>query len=174
MKKAALSLFAVVALAGTSFAGTAVVKSGKDFKQPEPVTCFGDKELQVDAFGSYQWANKYQDGFGGGLGVNYFFTRNFGVGVDGNIYDGNANGVWAFTGSLIARLPIDSICLAPYILAGGGYTVDGHSNGTVHAGGGLEYRVVPNKVGLFTEGRYTWGCNSNSNAQVRLGVRFVF
>jgi hypothetical protein len=174
MKKAALSLFAIVALAGTSFAGTAVVSSGKDFKGPVPVTCFGDQELQVDAFASYNAANKYDDGVGGGLGVNYFFLRYVGVGVDGNIYDGNAGGVWSFSTSIIGRFPIDSVCLAPYVLAGGGYTVDGESSGTWHVGGGLEYRVVPNKVGIYGEGRYVWGGNDNNTAQARLGVRFVF
>jgi hypothetical protein len=176
MKKTALSLFAVVALAGTSFAGTAVVSSGKDFKAPAPVTCFGDTELQVDAFATYtetRYAG-YEDGFGGGLGVNYFFHRNIGVGVDGTLYEGGAGGVWGFSSSLILRLPIDCACLAPYVLGGGGYTVDGTSGGTFHAGGGVEYRVVPNKVGIYGEGRYTWGVNTNDSAQARLGVRFVF
>jgi hypothetical protein len=177
MKKAVFSLLTCVVLAGTSFAGTAVVSSGKEFKGPvAPVTCFGDTELQIDAFGTYNAArHQYNDGYGGGLGVNYFFLRYVGVGVDSTIYPGGAGGVWAFSSSVIARFPIDSICLAPYVLAGGGYSVDGHSFGTWHVGGGLEYRVIPNKLGIFGEGRYTWGAgNECDSAQARLGVRVVF
>jgi hypothetical protein len=64
----------------------------------------------------------------------------------------------------------------PLIFGGGGYAVDGAGEGTIHAGGGLEWRIVPEKIGIFAEGRYTWSTGSNHGdaAQARLGVRFVF
>lgn len=171
--KALYSLIACVVLASTSFAG---VTTGKEYKQPVLPSCFADQELQLDVFGSYTWITegKYDDGFGGGIGVNYFFTRNLGVGVDGNILDGDANGLWSFSGKVIARLPIDSACLAPYVFVAGGVQTNGSTVGTVGAGAGLEYRVIPNKLGIFTEGRYTWGAQTNENVQARLGVRVVF
>jgi hypothetical protein len=173
MKKIAFSILACLAVAGSAFAG----KEIKEFKQPvEP--CFKDTELQLDFFGSYTdtQGGGYSDGFGGGVGVNFFFMRYLGVGVDGNVFDGGVNGVWNVSGSLIARFPVElgGLCLAPYILAGGGVEADGTTVGTWHAGGGLEFRVVPEKFGVFAEGRYTWAGGPHDAAQARVGVRLVF
>jgi hypothetical protein len=65
-------------------------------------------------------------------------------------------------------------CGTPYVLGGGGGQFDSTSSCTLHAGGGLEFRIVPQKFGVYTEGRYTWANNRNDSAQVRAGVRFVF
>jgi hypothetical protein len=178
MKKIALPLIACLGLASSAFAGHEV-KETKEYKAPvEP--CFKDQELQLDVFASWldcrrNVTNGSKDGFGGGLGVNYFFTRYLGVGADGNI-SAASNGLWTFSGSLIARLPIETggICLAPYILGGGGFQTDGVNAGTWHAGGGLEWRATHN-LGIYGEGRYTWaGSHDEANARVSLGVRFIF
>jgi hypothetical protein len=171
MKKLTLSFLASLAIVATSFAG----KEMKEFKAaPEP--CFKDTELQLDVFGSYSDSvnrSDHGDGLGGGIGVNYFFTRNLGISASGNIFDGDVNGAWNIDGSIVLRFPIEgSICWAPYILAGGGLTTNGTTYGSWHAGGGLEWRVT-HTIGLFGEGRYIWAEESNS-AQVRAGVRFVF
>jgi hypothetical protein len=95
MKKLTLSLLTALVAFSTSFAGPA--KSFKDKTVVAPESFFKDQELQVDAFASYsdfRNGSLYHDGFGGGLGVNYFFLRNVGVGVDGNVLGGNAHGVW--------------------------------------------------------------------------------
>jgi len=177
MKKLTLSVLACFAVAASAVAGVATSgKSYKEYKGDVEETCFNDQELQLDLFGSHTWQNGsgYDDGFGGGIGVNYFFMRYVGIGVDGNVYDGGVHGLWNVSSSLIVRFPIDSVCLAPYILAGGGVQTDGKTVGTWHAGGGLEYRVVPHKIGLFAEGRYIWGADDDESAQARLGVRVVF
>ncbi|MGB8170561.1 MAG: hypothetical protein WCF18_23865 [Chthoniobacteraceae bacterium] len=173
MKKIAYTLVACLAVAGSALAG----KEVKEFKQPvEP--CFKDTELQLDVFGSFTDTSNghHTDGFGGGVGINYFFTRYLGVGADTNVFGGGASGVWNFSGSLIARFPVElgGLCLAPYIFGGGGYENDHTSCGTAHAGGGLEFRVVPEKIGIYAEGRYTWVANTDDQAQARLGVRVVF
>lgn len=173
MKKIAFTLAASLAVASSALAG----KEIKEYKQPvEP--CFGDTEFQLDLFGSYTdtEGGGYSDGVGGGIGFNYFFSRYVGIGVDGNIFDGGVNGVWQTSGSLIARFPVElgGLCLAPYILAGGGVQTDGVTSGTYHAGGGLEFRLVPEKFGVYAEGRYTWAADSDDSAQARLGVRLVF
>jgi hypothetical protein len=173
MKKLAIGAFAAVCLAAGAFAGHPTV--GKEYKaMPEP--CIKDVELQLDIFGSYNdsRSNSYGDGFGGGLAVNYFFMRYLGVGVEGNLYDGDVNGVWNISGRLIARYPIDSACLVPYVFVAGGVETDGNNSGTIGVGGGLEYRFIPQKLGLFGEGRYTWADNDNDTAQVRVGLRVVF
>lgn len=182
MKKIAFPVIASLALATSAFAGHEVAgKETKEYKQPAPpVLCFQDQEFQLDVFASYtdsHASNIHGDGFGGGLALNYFFIRHFGVGVDGNVYDGENRGdddaVYDFTGRLIARFPIDEICLAPYVFGGGGVEFNGRSFGTVHAGGGLEYRATET-IGVFGEGRFTWGENDRDSAQARVGVRFVF
>ena len=81
--------------------------------------------------------------------------------------------------SLILRMPIDSACLAPYAYVGGGYHGDGHNWASGHAGVGLEYRVVPNKIGVFVDGRWTYLGDRFEQADlnfwtVRAGLRLVF
>lgn len=176
MNKPISALSACIALAATGLAGHEV--SNKEFKQPALVPCFQETELQLDVFASYTatQGGGYGDGFGGGLAVNYFFSRYLGIGVDGNVFDGDVNGVWDSTARLIARYPVEGgVCIAPYIFGGGGAEADGELVGTLHAGGGLEWRACPN-IGIFGEGRYTWaeGKADNDAAQARLGVRFVF
>ena len=176
MKKIVLPLIACLALASSAFAGQEV-KETKDTKAVvEP--CFKDQELQLDIFGTWTEANNNNpnsNGFGGGLGVNYFFMKYLGVGVDGDVHDGGHRAVADFTGRLIARYPIEagSFCIAPYAFGGGGLEFDDLTVGTWHAGGGLEWRAT-HKIGVFTEGRYTWGGNEVNSTQVRAGVRIVF
>jgi hypothetical protein len=176
MKKIAFPFLATLAIASSAFAGHEM-KDSKDYKAiPDP--CFKDQELQLDIFGSYTDAvsrSAHGDGIGGGVAVNYFFLKYLGVGVDGNIYDGDANGVWDVTGRVIARFPIEtgSLCIAPYIFGGGGLETNGTTVGTFHAGGGLEWRAT-HTIGIFGEGRYTWGADQFDSAQARVGVRFVF
>lgn len=185
MKKIAFSLLSLVALASASIAGqTSYVSSGKDSKEykgpaPLPPTCFSDTELAIDTFATYKIVdgNGYHDeGFGGGVAVNYFFARYIGIGVEGHWSEtGPDDVVLHHTNALLTlRFPIDSICLAPYVIGGGGYSFDGDQKAAGFAGGGLEFRVVPNKVGIFGDGRYTWTEDANNYGLVRLGVRVVF
>jgi hypothetical protein len=116
-------------------------------------------------------------GGGGGLGVNYFFTRYVGVGVDGDV-NSTYHGLWDVTGKVIFRYPLElgRFCMAPYIFGGGGVQADGITVGTGVAGGGLDFRVSSH-VGIFAEGRYTWGSSNfreEDNAQARLGLRIAF
>lgn len=179
MKKLTLSFLATLAVVASSYAG----KEVKEFKQQETIPCFKDQELQLDVFGSYSGAGsneEFGDGFGGGVGVNYFFTRNLGFAVSGNVYNGQStfNGdraIWHLSGDLVIRFPFEgSICWAPYILGGGGIGLDGTQVGTWEAGGGLEWRVNPG-LGIFAEGRYIWAASQDTDdTQTRVGVRFVF
>ncbi len=175
MKTIAFSAFFALAISTAALAGQPMTSTGKDAKGMAE-SCIKDVELQLDIFGSYTDSRSFRhgDGFGGGLAVNYFFMRYLGVGVEGNLYDGNSSAVWNIDGRLIARYPIDSNCVTPYIFAAGGVQTDGSTSGTFGLGGGLEYRVVPQKLGIFAEGRYTWAGSSEDSAQVRVGVRVLF
>jgi hypothetical protein len=193
------TLFASIAMAATSFAGHEVYSGGKDFKDKKgpiaPVYCFNAGEVQVDVFGAYQVGEGpgqagpiNNHGWGGGIGVNYFFTRYIGVGAEGywiasehNGHQG-AHGETTFhniNGSLIFRLPIDNLCLAPYAFIGGGAVLDGDQWAVGFGGVGLEYRVIPNKLGLFIDARWNYygdryGSDNQNNFTSRAGVRWVF
>ncbi len=199
MKKLAFSLLALASFAASSSAGEVIYAPSKEIKAPVEyveVGCFLDQELQLDIFGAWADGNGpthagpiREHGWGGGVGINYFFHRNIGIGVDGiwlaakeNAAADAGDGRTTFhnvTGSLIFRFPIDEACLAPYLFVGGGFHVDGEQWASAHAGLGLEYRVVPNKVGLFADGRYTyfgdrWDNGDQGFVLVKAGIRFVF
>ena len=87
--KTTIPLLTILAFAGSTFAGETVVTASKA-TQPVETECFHAKELQLDMFGQYSVgegpdrAGTFRDhGWGGGVGVNYFLTRNFGIGIDG-------------------------------------------------------------------------------------------
>ncbi|MFI0347224.1 MAG: hypothetical protein ACH346_00420 [Chthoniobacterales bacterium] len=181
-----LSLLAIVlATAATSFAGTAV-SSKKVVVAPADDSRFRAKEWQVDAAvvgagGTYN-SNSGQ-GIGGGLGVNYFFSQYFGVGVDNSVggYEKvaghGAEAVDSLQADLIARYPISSWNLAPYAMIGGGANWGSATQGDGNVGAGLEYRFTPN-FGIFGDCRWLYGGNTGgarlSMALPRVGVRFAF
>jgi opacity protein-like surface antigen len=142
---------------------------------PQP-SCFYAGELTLDAFAAGIIASNdglYEDGVGGGVGLNYFFTKEIGVGLDAYWYD-SEEVIHSGSASLIVRYPMDEICLAPYAFAGGGVHADSENIGSFHAGGGLDYRLT-DTVGLFADGRYVWtGEDKNDFVTVRLGLRFRF
>ena len=177
MKKLTFSFLASAALVTSAFAGHEAVVS-KEYKAPLPEPCFRDTELQLDVFGSYSGAGSNEavgDGFGGGIGVNWFFTRNLGLALSGNVYDGTHAGIWHTDLDLVVRFPIEgAVCIAPYIQGGGGILTDGTTVGTWNAGAGLEWRATPT-FGIFAEGRFIWAAGRDTDdAQGRVGLRFVF
>jgi len=210
MKKIGYCLVVCLTMAASSFAGT-MVQSSKEYKAPvEPTPCFGDHEFQADVFGAYGVTEAHQGavmrdhGWGGGIGLNYFVARYVGFGIDGYGLDTKSDqfafdrtrgefrsghldvtshdhAAWAATGSLIVRYPIDSMCLAPYLFVGGGAQWTRACFGSAHWGGGFEYRIVPQKVALFLDGRFTVLADKQDVpihnphfTLVRAGVRFVF
>jgi hypothetical protein len=147
---------------------------------PNKYTC---NELSLDLFGTYVarqtsfthlFQTSIRDGtWGGGVGLNYFITRELGIGGDINMPHDGGNLVNNVNGSLIARLPIESSGLAPYIFGGGGRTTDRVWDWTGHAGVGLEFRWNP-VAGVFVDSRYVWGNHTSDNALFRAGFRMVF
>jgi hypothetical protein len=197
MIKSTCTVVACSLLSAAAFAGERVTTVDKNYKTPvAPELCFNDHELQIDIFGQYtvgegpSQAGPIRDhGWGGGIGVNYFFTRNIGIGIDAAwLYakdrslgddDDDHTTIHNFSGSLIARFPIDDKCLAPYLYVGGGAAVDGEQWASAHAGAGIEFRVQPQKMGIFVDGRWTYygdrfGHEDLNNFSGRVGVRFVF
>jgi hypothetical protein len=197
MNKLVFGFAALIAISAASYGGTETYTgpAGKEYKQVETPSCFSDTEWQVDTFGAYQVGNGdthagpiRDHGWGGGVAVNYFFARYFGLSAEGTWLEGHANDsahksggdqFQSATGSLIFRYPIDSWCLAPYVFTGGGATMDGSSWAVFHIGVGLEYRIVPNKIGIFADGRWNYygdnyGHGNQNNFLFRAGARLVF
>ncbi len=111
--------------------------------------------------------------WGGDVGLNYFFTREFGISVDANLPDNGGNLVDAVLGNLIARLPLGNSGFAPYVFGGGGRTTDRNWDWTGQAGVGLEFRLSRN-FGLYTDGRYLWPQHRTDGLLLRAGLRIVF
>jgi hypothetical protein len=141
------------------------------------------QELSFDMFGSFTAAerglshlfetNIRHGEWGGGVGLNYFFIRELGIGADINIPANGGNFVDSVSASLIARWPIEPSGFAPYIFGGGGRGTDPAWEWLAHAGVGVEYRWNPT-TGIFVDGRYMWADQSFDRLILRGGVRLVF
>ncbi len=206
MKKYIITGVMAAVAATSAFAGT--MTASKEVVEVAPPCLFRDQEFQIDAFGlgDFYRGNFDMSGrpaWGGGLGLNYFFSRFVGIGVEQDLYGRNSRGNraqfndfgytrWATIGNLFLRYPICSWNLAPYMMVGGGANYGNVGGGYVnspssrpnrlagqgfgHVGGGLEYRVTEN-IGLFSDARYLFsGVNGLPNNQLmwRYGLRFAF
>lgn len=175
MKKVLLTLAAAMMAISSSFAGTEYKSFELEVVVIEPDCRFRDMEFQVDAFYSGiigTKGSKVGTGSGGGVGLNFFFAKYFGIGYEA-FWTGSGRGEhFPAAGNLFFRLPICSLNLAPYALVGGGVAFDGNPKGYGNVGGGLEYRVT-NNIGLFVDGRYFYGETGNL-ANIRSGLRFAF
>jgi hypothetical protein len=192
MTKNIAFLFSAAFATTTALAGEHIIAIDKTYKAPEPELCFEAGELQLDIFGQYTDGNGpshagpiREHGWGGGLGLNYFFTRNLGVGVDAAWLNAEEFGggdytiIHNFSGSLILRFPIDDKCIAPYLYVGGGAAVDGLQWASAHGGAGIEFRVKPRKLGVFLDTRYTYYGDRHGNGDLgnlsgRVGLRIIF
>jgi hypothetical protein len=181
MKKTLSLLAIVLATAATSFAGDAVASK----KVVVADDCrFRANEWQIDwsTVGSAGVARgEGKQGLGGNLGVNYFFSKYFGIGLDNSVGSVRNSGLTGFDGlqadyglqgDLLFRYPICTWNIAPYAMIGGGGHWGPASQGDGNVGGGLEYRVTPN-VGLFADCRWLYGTQL-SMALPRVGMRFAF
>jgi hypothetical protein len=110
---------------------------------------------------------------GAGAGVNYFFTRYFGIGADAYSESTAHSFVDAVAGSLIGRLPIGDTGLAPYGFAGGGRQFDDILQWEGHIGAGLEYRFMRH-FSAFVDARYVFAEHSRDYGLGRAGLRFSF
>lgn len=197
MKLTLTIVSALAALGTSSFAGPATYSISKESKAvvEEVERCFGDNEFQLDIFGQYSDGNApyhagiFRDhGWGGGVGINYFFHRNIGLGIDAAwLYAreapyegaGQHTTLHNFSGSVIFRAPIDDACIAPYVYVGGGTHIDGEQWASAHAGAGIEFRIQPQKFGIFLDGRWTYlgdrfGRGDINFSSARVGLRFIF
>ena len=178
---AAGALFALPAL--SAFAGDdSNDKYSKNFNQSimnQNITqdYFRGHEWFGDVYGAYIQGNGgyMRSGGGGGASIGYYFTKNFGIDVEGLTFDGGqtADTVNGANANLLFRLPIESIHLAPYAFIGGGENFTHIAEPFADAGAGVEYRFTQH-WGIFTDGRYVDNQAMNSYEEARMGVRFSF
>jgi hypothetical protein len=145
---------------------------------------FRKGEASLDLFGSVSVGQETLNNFsnrrvrdngrlGLGLGGNYFFTRNLGLGADA--YTENTQHSFVDNGSanLIFRVPLDEIRLAPYAFGGGGRQFDPTELWFAQLGAGLEFRFTDG-LGLFADGRYVFTDETRNFGLGRLGLRCSF
>ncbi|MEX1110883.1 MAG: hypothetical protein WEB31_03690 [Chthoniobacterales bacterium] len=171
------SLVAVIAATSSSFAGTETASYKKTVVPVEEPCLYRDNEFQIDAFGMGGFYRSGDPVWGGGLGLNYFFARYFGLGVEQFVAGNDGIGTeWGTFGHLFLRYPF---CwgLSPYAMVGIGkiYSENKEGIGGGDVGGGLEYRFTEN-IGLFVDGRwfYSPDISNSGGAIARTGLRFAF
>jgi hypothetical protein len=129
-------------------------KAGNLFK---PATeLYRASEFQLDVFGAYAASDIESLGsgdYGAGIGFNYFFSRNIGVGLEARHTLETSDDFLNRVGlNLFVRFPIGRV--APYVIAGAGTRYQ-HHNVTWRAslGGGIQVQLSGN-VGLFSDVRF--------------------
>ncbi len=176
MKKIA-SLIMSVALASSAFAGSVAYsgKGGKMVNPPMAPTCdaFGPG-LDFGLFGGgFIPKSGGNDALGGGALAEYFFTENFGIQGSYGAYATNTTH-HQFDADLILRAPIRSLCIAPYLMVGGGFSTNSETVGDWHVGGGIEAHFAALKnINFFADGAYHFHSEDALNfTLVRLGIKF--
>lgn len=140
---------------------------------PTGCNCFGPGAT-FDVFAAGILPAGGKDAAGGGIGVDYFFNRYLGVDLNYAVY-GTSSAHHEFDGNLVLRFPIDSLCIAPYAIAGGGYATNSVKSGNYDVGGGIDIRIPSaNCLGIFAEGAYHFANNESDYTTVRLGLRIPF
>jgi hypothetical protein len=141
-------------------------------------------ELSLDFFGSYLHGEshlkhlfdtdiRHNGNWGGGVGVNYFFTSWLGIGGDVNMGDNRGPLIDQALGSLILRAPLGNSGFAPYVFGGGGRRFDPSWEWLGDVGVGIEFRVSP-VCGIFADGRYIWADRTSDALLLRAGIRIAF
>jgi len=175
MKKYILNILAGVVIINTAVAGTDY-KVTKNIQVEE--TCkFRNNELQLDLFGAGGFYQQGNPVWGGGAGINYFFFKYVGLGVEQTIAARENAAEWGTFGNLFLRYPICSWSLAPYATVGIGKLYGtGDSVGVGTVGGGLEYRLT-NRMGIFADARWLYAPESKLHDGAvlsRVGVKVAF
>ena len=145
---------------------------------------YRSNELSLDAFGSaslgaYTIENpsgervEENTRLGAGLGLNYFFTRNIGIGADAYSEDTTGSFIDSASASLLLRFPLGKSGFAPYAFGGGGRQFDFVEAWFAQAGAGMEYRFTRN-IGAFVDARWVLPDETKYYGVGRLGLRFAF
>lgn len=155
---------------------------GDDY--PDRTGLYRESELNLDLFGSLSLNEEAIDDISGdrvehdgrlglGAGLNYFITRNFGVGVDALTENTGHSFVDIASANLIVRFPIGESGFAPYVFGGGVRQFDSVRQWGGDAGGGVEFRF-DHQWSLFADARYVFADKTDDFGIGRAGVRISF
>jgi hypothetical protein len=149
---------------------------------PDDENLYHACELSVDGYGvaalhEYDFNNgaraRHDLRWGGGAGVNYFFTRFVGIGGDAYAISTHHSFVDTTTGNIILRVPLGNTGIAPYVFGGAGYQFQGIDQVVGGGGAGIEFRPVPH-FGIFVDARYLAAAKTPDYGLGRAGVRISF
>lgn len=172
-----LDLWGTLAFAGNTGFNDIKRHTGFDVGPDVPF----DEHIDIGPYHSDRFLDK-DNAWGGGADVKYFFSKYWGLGVQGFVLDANSNSAGGALGTFTFRWPIGCSRFAPYGWAGGGVAAGGsHSTwffNEVHRGGnefefrrpetnlqnkhaealgqfgaGIEVRLTP-RVGVMTD--FAW------------------
>lgn len=135
---------------------------------------FGSVSLSQDVLNNWSSDKIEEDArLGAGLGINYYHTRNFGLGLE--TYSENTGHALFDAASInvLGRLPIGDYGFSPYGYAGVGYQFEGSDVKFCQGGAGLEYRFN-NKFGVFGDVRYVFTDSTPNHMLGRFGIRICF
>jgi hypothetical protein len=154
MKKTIAALAAIVTL-GLGSAATA-----QDL--------FKANEVNLLVFGDY--VDRQDDEWGGGLGINYFFSRYIGLGASSHVENFSGSAIDNVAGEVYLRMPLGRVPVAPYGVGTGGYSFD-YERWFYGGGGGLEWRLSK-EVGIFGDWQYLFYDKGDFDGwMVRFGFR---
>ncbi len=171
-------------IAGTLLALAAIPVRGADTVVNQLDDTYRAGELSLDAAGTASM-DKYtlnhlstqrvndNTKLGAGVGLNYYFTRNLGLGAETYCQQDGGDFFNNVTGNVLGRLPLGDSGFAPYALAGGGYRFQEVQTWLVQAGAGIEYRFCKH-LGIFLDARCVIPEKTSYYAVARAGVRFAF
>lgn len=166
-----LAVASIALVARTSAAEPEVVKLSAEH--------FLAGEWNLDLYGTGTLANESRSKddlvFGGGLGLNYWITRGFGLGLKGetdNLVHGFEHSVFdRAIGRASVRAPLwDRV--APYGYCEGGYDFE-RNNCIAGAGGGLDFRLAKGWA-LFGEAGLQVTGEGKGSMKGELGVRLCW
>lgn len=175
----------MIAAVGLTLSATAADwRDNRDRDDYPPDTLFFGNEVSLDLFGTMSIGQEVIDNLtdervrdngrlGAGVGLNYFFNRNIGLGADAYTENTAHSFVDNTSLNLIVRFPIDSAHIAPYIYGGAGRQFDPSELWFGQAGAGLEVRFT-RQVGIFADARYVFTDETANFGVGRLGVRLAF
>jgi hypothetical protein len=166
---------------GIIFSGIAI-GGPVNYNNSAPSSALFGPETSLDVFASYLKSDQegVSKSWGGGLGVSHFFTSYLGVAGSASWVEPDNSDVWGnYIADGIIRVPIESLRIAPYALAGlGGIYGDSEFNFVGRVGAGIDFRITES-FGVFGDWLYHFpegntGIAGENYATTRIGLKIIF
>ena len=146
--------------------GLAIVGLAHFASRAEASELFPAKDSNLRVFGTY--LDQADKQWGGGLGLDYFFSSYIGIGLSGHVEDIEGTAVDNLASELYLRWPLEKLHLAPYAVGAAGYEF-GNQKWFQAVGGGVELRFSK-RFGMFADYQYVFHEDYDDNV-IRAGIR---